>query len=984
MSAEQNKDDLRQLQETLERYRLAIEGSTHGLYDWLIDEKKWDNPESHVWYSSRFNEILGYSKEGDLPEKLDSLLARIHEEDKKKVLKAIEEHLDNGRTLDLECRLKMKSGNFAWFRVRGKAFKDKNGKRLAGSLVDISERKKSQSEVLVAEDKYRTVFENSAVAITVTDENEKIISWNKYAELMLGMGPKDLQDKPVKELYPPEEWERLQSLDLRKKGMLHHFETKIIKKDGSLLDIDISVTILRTEEGGKTGSIGVIRDITERKENEDSLKKASEAAYEANRAKSEFLANMSHEIRTPMNGVIGMTNLLLETALNNEQQEYVMGVRKSAESLLTLVNDILDFSKIEAGKLVIEVVEFDLRNAVEEIADMIAIKAEEKNIELIVRYDPKAPRRVKGDPGRIRQVITNLVSNSVKFTEQGFVMIDVDCREEKDGRCLLHFSVEDSGVGIPRDQLGNIFDKFIQADISVTRKHGGTGLGLAICKQLVTLMEGKIGAESDEGKGSTFWFDLDLALGDPPGRILPKADLKKVKVLVVDDNEMNAEVLREQMQAWGIDAHAVSSGAEGLAALHTAAKEGAAYDIAILDFQLPGMNGQVIAQAIKADPSIKNTVLVLLTSVGIRGDAKRFQEVGFAAYLVKPAREKDLMEALSVIWAAKQEGRDIQIVTRHTMKESEKYEQEARPKSGLDKIFVLLAEDNVVNQQVAKRMLEKLNCDVDIAYNGFEAVEKTKKNNYDIIFMDCQMPEMDGYQATDEIRKFQGDKLRTPIIAVTANAMVGDREKCLNAGMDDYLSKPIKKDLLDEVLSRWLKKEKQAMRKEKPSSPSEEEISEPKSRVPQPEVKPKEEVREPAKPQSSQPAEKPVQEDFEGQSINPKRLDYLREFADEGDDSFILTLFETYFKSASERIQNIAASVEESDAYRLGREAHGLKGSSGNVGAEKMMTISKKLEEIGKEGSLNGADALLEAMKSEFERVKQEFNENIREKLKVK
>jgi PAS domain S-box-containing protein len=677
-------------------------------------------------------------------------------------------------------------------------------RRLEGALRELELEREALRN---SEARTRSIIDAALDAVICVDAGNIILDWNPQAERIFGWSRGQAVGRTLDSVVVPprfrERDRRIPESHMSEgEGYITNgrIERVALLRDGHEFPVEFSVSLAGAKDG-RVLSI-FVRDIAERKRAEAELARAHDEAVTASRLKSEFLATMSHEVRTPMNGVIGMAELLLATPLNPEQAEYAQTIQGSADALLTILNDILDFSKIEAGRLVLEAIPFDLRQVAEEVGNLLAPRAGEKGLELIVRYAPDTPHRMLGDPGRMRQVLINLAGNAIKFTDAGHVLINVDCDEQTETTARMRVSVEDTGIGIPEEKFANIFEKFTQADASTTRRHGGTGLGLAISKRLVELMGGSMCLTSRLDVGSTFWFSAPFQRDTRTVTPVKEVKLAGLRALIVDDHPVNRRVLEEQLAQIGISATSVADGQLALTTLREACEAGVPYHIGLLDYEMPRMDGEQLARAIKADTRLKDAALLLLSSSGGRGDAASLLQAGFEAVLAKPVRRSQLLRAVTEAWSRLRD--ELEVTTPATpARQSSAEGLLLHPNAVLYPARVLVAEDNPINQRVVVRMLEKLGCLVHVAINGKQAVEMVEALAYDLVFMDCQMPEMDGYEATAQIRQREQGR-HTPIVALTANVMQGDRERCLDAGMDDYIGKPMRPSAVRRALERWV------------------------------------------------------------------------------------------------------------------------------------------------------------------------------------
>ena len=763
-----------------------------------------------------------------------------------------------------------------------------------------------------------TIVEQSSEAIWTKDLAGTITSWNSGAAAMFGYSPAEAMGRAlnISQSTLDEEEGRMRRLVA---GEKFSYDARAITRSGTALDIQVAVAPLLDDANKCIGSIAVARDVTQHKRSAEALRLAREAAEAANHAKSSFLARMSHEIRTPMNGVLGMTELLLETGLTSTQRKYAETVQRSGQNLLGIINDLLDFSKIEAGKLELENVDMDLRRTIEDVVDLLAERAHSKGLELACSIPANLVTHVKGDPLRLGQILTNLVGNAIKFTEQGSVVIRAAGVEETAKKVTMRFEVSDTGVGISEEAQSRIFDEFSQADGSTTRKHGGSGLGLAISKQLVEMMGGSIHVESALGAGSTFsftaTFEKQEAQPAEDARSTPMGMLTGVRALIVESTAIHRGILHSQMSNWGMTNRVAANPEQAIQLLSQAAARGAPYDIAIIDLGLPGMDALELARNIRARTDIGKLRLVMLTRRQV--DVRNAREAGIDACLAKPVRQTVLYECLVNVMA----GQMQEAVASPAV-----FEPVNAAPSGL-RGSILLVEDNLINQQVALGILQIQGYNVTVVNNGREALDAYAHGAFDLILMDCHMPEMDGFEATREIRQREfavGDGKRIPIVALTANAMAQDREECLNAGMDDHLSKPFSMQTLQDMLERWMPRAV-SRRAESEAKPS----------------------------------------DNGAGVLDRQVLEQLGKVLTNGKPELLTRVINLYLTESPKLVQKLKQAAGASDAREIARSAHSLKSSSANVGAKVLSRYCEDIEASAKRSDTSEARSMLAKIESE-------------------
>jgi PAS domain S-box-containing protein len=813
----------------------------------------------------------------------------------------------------------------------------KVGKGLGMIVSDITERKKTEDAIRESEEKFRMVSEQSPNMIFINSRGKVVYANKKCVEIM-GYRYEELYSTGFDFLKLISK----DSQDLIKANFKKHMrgeevtpvEHSLITKHGKKIESILTTKLIKYK--GEQAILGTITDITERKKAEQILLKAKEQAEQANRLKSEFLANMSHEIRTPLNAIIGMTELTLDTRLTAEQRDYLNNVKGSSHSLLELLNDILDLSKIEADRVEAENIGFDLRLAVEGVTEAFAPRASANGLELTCLVHHQVPSLLIGDPGRIRQVLMNLVGNSIKFTQKGEISITVEQEKETNNWVTILFSVKDTGIGIPVDKQEKIFESFTQADGSTTRKYGGTGLGLSICKRLVELMGGKIGVKSKPDKGSCFWFTIRLEKQkrtEHTPQIFPP-NIRGMRALVVDDNRNNRIVLGKMMESFGCYFESAESGTQALKVLRRAATQGKPFKLVLLDMRMPDMDGEQTLRAIKSDPQIREAVVIVLTSVGVRGEVAQLKALGCAGYLMKPIKQSQLFDAIITVLSlqkGKAQNKQKSIVTRHTIAEQKRWS-----------IHILLAEDDPVNRKLAATVLERAGFPVDAVDNGQKAIQTLKGKNYDLILMDVQMPEMNGFEATKAIRQMGKKGKHIPIVAMTAHAMQGDKERCLKAGMDDYISKPIEPQILIETIERWIR----------PSVTQE---------------------------KSSIPDNTDKETLAEGIPINIRGA--LERFG--GDMDFFKEILDEFLNFMPRQLEILYEAVEKGDAVATEREAHKIKGAAENVGAGRIAGLSFKLELFAQKGDLTDAQEIVTNLNNQLKLLQEYINQALTQEITV-
>jgi len=796
-------------------------------------------------------------------------------------------------------------------------------KRLAiGRNLGRRQPDQSHARLVQTLDEFNKLYHLAPCGYHSLDKDGKIIAMNATELIWLGYPPEEVIDKlyfvNIVTADSAAKFKRILPT-LIKTGAVKEQEFEMVRRDGSTFTVLLNATTIKDGAGRYLSSRCTIFDITMRKQAEDAVKVARDQAIEASKFKSEFLANMSHEIRTPMNGILGMTEMLLRSELNERQLRFATTINEAARSLLSVINDILDFSKIEAGKLVVEIAEFEPIKVVESVAELLSGQAKKKKLSLLAFVDPQIPGLLRGDPGRLRQILMNFAGNAIKFSEEGEVLIRAALESQNEHSVTLKFAVEDTGVGLTDEELSKLFQPFVQVDGSITRKHGGTGLGLSISKHLAELLGGEIGVRSVKGKGSTFWFTVPLERApnvQPAARVAK--DMKKMRVLVVDDEESSREILHRYILSWGMRNGRARNAEEALEMLR-GTDDGDPYSIALIDLFMTGTNGLQLGQIIREDDKLKNMRLILITAFDNPGAGEEAIMQGFDAYLTKPIKQSQLLDCITTVVR----DADHKYLSAGAAKSAAASKAQAAIKAPSRDELILIVDDHSINQEVALLLLEDLGFAAHIANNGRHALDQLQDASYSLIFMDCQMPELDGFGATNAIRKSESRTgKRIPIVAMTAHALEGSREQCLSAGMDDYLSKPIDPELLRAMVDKWL--------------PSQ------------------------AVPASTTPNPGP-----------PIDLEALSRRYGEKNVGKLLGAFR---KDAPKLIVSLREHLEAQELPDLMAAAHGLKGCSGPVFATGVRQLCIAIEAAGPEKNWPQLNDLVTQLESEFQQLEAYLN----------
>ncbi|HQR72461.1 MAG TPA: response regulator [Burkholderiaceae bacterium] len=861
---------------------------------------------------------------------------------------AIADAVVRGEPCRVEFIAYTRDGDMRVLEVEGQPLRDEQGRYFQYALIspDITERKRTEAALRESAEYFRALFDESPVAASIQAPDFRIVRANAAHTRMLGYTIDQVIGKDAFSFCHPDDMDAAHAArraQPRADRGPKTFERRMLTADGRTIWVR-GHAVRFSDAGGERYTLTILENITESKQIEKVLRDAKEIAESASRAKSQFLANMSHEIRTPMNGVLGMTELLLGTPLSDKQRRFAEAVYRSGEALLEIINDILDFSKIEAGKLELEAVDFNLRTLVEDVFELLAPRAHQKRLELASSIEPSVPTIVRGDPMRLRQVLTNLVGNAIKFTEAGEVVVSVSCETQSPAATpRVAFEVRDSGIGMRPEALERLFTVFMQADQSMSRRYGGTGLGLAISKQLVELMGGRITVDSRFGEGSVFRFEVPLPAGEAVAVALPAnaTQLRGRRVILVEDNPTNRSILEAQLRDFGMDVATADNGATALELLRAAARAATPFDAAVIDMKMPIMDGLTMATELRRDPLLAEVRMVMLTSLGSGNEARLAYDSGIEAYLTKPVRQSELVEALARVLQTEAPVAPTVLTAAPGRR--------AR---------VLIVEDNAVNQEVARAMLAELGCAIRVAADGREALAALRDDTFDLVFMDCQMPEMDGFEA---VRRFRGSAATgyatrgdVPIVALTANALAGDADRCLAAGFNDYLAKPVKKEQLDTALVRWVDGQGT-------HAPSRADTA------PAPAVEP---VAQPRPIPAQDSAMSPVEAGREGErpAIDLTVIDLIRDMERRGAKRLLERLVTTYTTTAARLVAQAAYALKSGDIASLQHAAHTLKSSSANLGAIELSRRFAALERHARGGTLDAARGEWAATQGEYER----------------